>query len=57
MIIYTFSTHFMLQPSQKSASKRVVEPWNALPAEAHRAASVDDSKMKYDHFHAGLANT
>ena len=38
-------------------SQRVVEPWNALPAEAHRAASVDDFKMKYDYFHAGLANT
>ena len=23
MIIYTFSTHFMLQPSQKSASKYI----------------------------------
>ena len=38
-------------------SQRVVEPWNALPDEAHRAASIDDFKMEYDHFHAGLANT
>ena len=38
-------------------SQCVVEPCSALPAETHRAASVDDFKMKYNHFHAALANT
>ena len=35
-------------------SQRVVEPWNALPAEVQRASSVDDFKMKYDRFHTRL---
>ena len=37
-------------------SQLVADPWNTLLAEVHRSSLVDDFKMKYDNFHAGLAN-
>ena len=35
-------TQCKLELRNNFLSQRVVEPWNALPAEAHKAASVDD---------------
>ena len=50
-------TQYKLELRNNFFSQCMVEPWNAFPAEAHRAASIDDFKMNYDHFHAGLTNT